>query len=200
MRRANCRSGGQDEVTGAHLLVGVFSERNSKATAFLATQGITRSRVVKVLLEGGRVPDLGRALEATLRRAAVYADAKHYMEPTLEHLLLALLDDPDASDALIKSGADIENLRSAIAAHLDAQSAERFWPAKSAGSLERVVRRAVAHIRALGRSEVTGANVLVEVLSEAGSWAVGCLAQHGIGRLQVVLAIVEHRDDLKEPS
>jgi ATP-dependent Clp protease ATP-binding subunit ClpA len=143
---------------------------------------------------------LGRALELTLRRAMDCASVRHHQEATVEHLLLALIDDPDAADTLLRCGVDLEDLHAAIAAHLGDQRIPASSQAQPATELQRVVQKAVTHVRELGRPQITGANILVELFSEPDSWAARCLAEQGVGRLQVITAIVEQRDDLKEPS
>jgi ATP-dependent Clp protease ATP-binding subunit ClpA len=147
---------------------------------------------------------LSRELEQTLRRALACANVRHHRYATLEHLLLALLDDPDASDTLLACGADIEHLHSVIADYLNEEltplRSDESVEASPDGGFQRVVQKSAIHVQELGRSRITGANVLVELFSEPDSWAVGCLAEQGIGRLEVVRVIVEQRDDLKEPS
>lgn len=146
---------------------------------------------------------LSRELEQTLRRALALANARRHRYATLEHLFLALLDDPDARDTLVACGADIEHFRSVISHYLNEELTSlpsgELVDAPPDAAFQRVIQKAAFHVEELGRAVITGANVLVELFSEPGSWVVGYLVEQGVGRLEVVRVLVEQRDDLREP-
>ncbi|MCH1918914.1 ATP-dependent Clp protease ATP-binding subunit ClpA [Shewanella sp. A3A] len=134
---------------------------------------------------------LNKDLEVTLNLAFQQArDARHeYM--TVEHLLLALIDNPAARDALLACGANIEKLRDDIASFItqttpvisDVTDERETQPTLG---FQRVLQRAVFHVQSSGRNEVTGANVLVAIFSEQESQAVYLLRRYDVTRLDVV--------------
>jgi ATP-dependent Clp protease ATP-binding subunit ClpA len=134
---------------------------------------------------------LNKDLEVTLNLAFQQArDSRHeYM--TVEHLLLALLDNPAAYEALIACGADINKLREEVHNFIQqttpiiADSADEKETQPTLG-FQRVLQRAVFHVQSSGRNEVTGANVLVAIFSEQESQAVYLLRRCEITRLDVV--------------
>ncbi|ABE55118.1 ATPase AAA-2 [Shewanella denitrificans OS217] len=134
---------------------------------------------------------LNKDLEVTLNLAFQRArDSRHeYM--TVEHLLLALIDNPSANEALTSCGADIERLREEVAnfikqtTPLIAEVSEERETQPTLG-FQRVLQRAVFHVQSSGRNEVTGANVLVAIFSEQESQAVYLLRRCDITRLDVV--------------
>ncbi|MGI2173297.1 ATP-dependent Clp protease ATP-binding subunit ClpA [Shewanella ulleungensis] len=134
---------------------------------------------------------LNKDLEVTLNLAFQQArDSRHeYM--TVEHLLLALIDNPAAYEALIACGADVNRLREEVANFIQqttpiiAESSEERETQPTLG-FQRVLQRAVFHVQSSGRNEVTGANVLVAIFSEQESQAVYLLRRSEITRLDVV--------------
>ncbi|MDP5065339.1 MAG: ATP-dependent Clp protease ATP-binding subunit ClpA [Haliea sp.] len=134
---------------------------------------------------------LSKDLELTLNEAFREARGKRHEFMTVEHLLLALLDNNDAIRVLKACGAEINALRGDLIEFVDATT-----PLISEGSEEqetqptlgfqRVLQRAVFHVQSSGRSEVTGANVLVAIFSEQESQAVYFLKTQSIARLDVV--------------
>ncbi|QSX32192.1 ATP-dependent Clp protease ATP-binding subunit ClpA [Shewanella avicenniae] len=134
---------------------------------------------------------LNKDLEVTLNLAFQQArDARHeYM--TVEHLLLALIDNPAARDALLACGANIEKLRDDISSFItqttpliaDPEDERETQPTLG---FQRVLQRAVFHVQSSGRNEVTGANVLVAIFSEQESQAVYLLRRYDVTRLDVV--------------
>jgi ATP-dependent Clp protease ATP-binding subunit ClpA len=134
---------------------------------------------------------LNKDLEVTLNLAFQQArDSRHeYM--TVEHLLLALIDNPAAYEALIACGADVNRLREEVANFIQqttpiiAESSEERETQPTLG-FQRVLQRAVFHVQSSGRNEVTGANVLVAIFSEQESQAVYLLRRSDITRLDVV--------------
>ncbi|MBO2675429.1 ATP-dependent Clp protease ATP-binding subunit ClpA [Shewanella algae] len=134
---------------------------------------------------------LNKDLEVTLNLAFQQArDARHeYM--TVEHLLLALTDNPAARDALLACGANIDRLKEEVANFItqttpiisDPDDERETQPTLG---FQRVLQRAVFHVQSSGRNEVTGANVLVAIFSEQESQAVYLLRRYDITRLDVV--------------
>ncbi|NKF51520.1 ATP-dependent Clp protease ATP-binding subunit ClpA [Shewanella sp. WXL01] len=134
---------------------------------------------------------LNKDLEVTLNLAFQQArDSRHeYM--TVEHLLLALIDNPAAYDALVACGADINKLRDEVATFIEQTTpliAEPIEDKETQPTLgfQRVLQRAVFHVQSSGRNEVNGANVLVAIFSEQESQAVYLLRRCDITRLDVV--------------
>jgi len=133
---------------------------------------------------------LGKELETTLNHAFQTARQKHHEFMTVEHLLLALLDNPHATKVLLSCGALIENLRRDLITFLDEntphiQQRDDRDTQPTIG-FQRVLQRAVFHIQSAGKKEVTGANVLVSIFGERESHAVYLLEKQGITRLDVV--------------
>ncbi len=134
---------------------------------------------------------LSKDLETTLNEAFRVAKSKRHEFMTVEHLLLALLDNDIAIDVLKKIGADVDKLRQDLEQYIDSTT-----PLIPAGDTERetqptlgfqrVLQRAVFHVQSSGRKEVTGANVLVAIFSEQESQAVYFLKQQNIARIDVV--------------
>ncbi|MGB0406131.1 MAG: ATP-dependent Clp protease ATP-binding subunit ClpA [Pseudomonadales bacterium] len=134
---------------------------------------------------------LSKDLETTLNNAFREARGKRHEFMTVEHLLLALLDNAAARSVLRAVGADIDRLRSELAEFIE--STTPVLP-EDAGEREtqptlgfqRVLQRAVFHVQSSGRKEVTGANVLVAIFSEQESQAVYFLKLQDIARIDIV--------------
>ncbi|NOG68982.1 ATP-dependent Clp protease ATP-binding subunit ClpA [Roseicella sp. DB1501] len=133
---------------------------------------------------------LSRNLEQTLHRALGLANERRHEYATLEHLLLALTDDADASTVLRACGVDTEKLKRDLTEFLDKDLAglvtERAGDPKPTAGFQRVVQRAAIHVQSSGRDEVTGANVLVALFSERESHAVYFLQLQDMTRLDAV--------------
>ncbi|MBV8702597.1 MAG: ATP-dependent Clp protease ATP-binding subunit ClpA, partial [Acetobacteraceae bacterium] len=133
---------------------------------------------------------LSRNLEQTLHRALSLASDRRHEYATLEHLLLGLADDTDASTVLRACGVDLDKLRADLAEFLDKDLAglatDRAGDPKPTAGFQRVVQRAAIHVQSSGRDEVTGANVLVALFSERESYAVYFLQQQDMSRLDAV--------------
>jgi len=135
---------------------------------------------------------LNKELEQTLNDAFVFAREHRHEFMTVEHLLLALLDNSAARDALKACGADIEAIKSELLSFvkdttpliLDDQLNER--ETQPTLGFQRVLQRAVFHVQSSGKDEVTGANVLVAIFSEQESQAVYILKKSDVTRLDVV--------------
>ena len=134
---------------------------------------------------------LSRDLEATLGQAFKEARTKGHEFMTVEHLLLALIDNESASKVLIACGADIAQLRFDLSEFIEATtpliaSEQMDRETQPTLGFQRVLQRAVFHVQSSGKQEVTGANVLVAIFSEQESQAVYFLKQQNIARLDIV--------------
>ncbi len=133
---------------------------------------------------------LSKELEFTLNLAFKDAREKRHEFLTVEHLLLALTDNPAASQVLKACGADLERLRGELQAFLDETTP--LLPVNDSREtqptlgFQRVLQRAILHVQSSGKREVTGANVLVAIFSEQESQAVYFLHKQNISRLDVV--------------
>jgi len=136
------------------------------------------------------MPSLSRSLEQALHRAIKLASDRHHEYATLEHLLLALIDDPDAQQVMKACNADIEGLKKSLQKYVDEELItlviEDGEDAKPTTGFQRVVNRAVLHVQNSGRDEVTGANVLVALFTERESHAVYFLQEQNMSRLDAV--------------
>ncbi|MFL3654753.1 MAG: ATP-dependent Clp protease ATP-binding subunit ClpA [Halioglobus sp.] len=154
---------------------------------------------------------LSKDLEHTLNDAFRGARAKRHEFMTVEHLLLALLDNNDALQVLKACGADIGNLRGDLVEFVDATTPlipqdEEERDTQPTLGFQRVLQRAVFHVQSSGKSEVTGANVLVAIFSEQESQAVFFLKAESVARLDVVnymthgISRVSNDGDSSEPG
>jgi len=133
---------------------------------------------------------LSRNLEQTLHRALnIAADYRHEFA-TLEHLLLSLVDDPDAVSVLRACEVDLDRARLEISDfllnELDLPKLDGLEDPKPTSGFQRVIQRSIIHVQSSGREEVTGANVLVALFSERESHAVYFLADQDMTRLDAV--------------
>ncbi|MGB1141074.1 MAG: ATP-dependent Clp protease ATP-binding subunit ClpA, partial [Halioglobus sp.] len=153
---------------------------------------------------------LSKDLEQTLNDAFRGAREKRHEFMTVEHLLLALLDNNDAIRVLKACGADIGNLRGDLVEFVDATTPlipedEEERDTQPTLGFQRVLQRAVFHVQSSGKSEVTGANVLVAIFSEQESQAVFFLKTQSVARLDVVnymthgISKVSNEGDAAEP-
>jgi ATP-dependent Clp protease ATP-binding subunit ClpA len=133
---------------------------------------------------------LSKNLEATLHRALAVAKINKHEFATLEHLLFALSDDPDAMAVMRGCGVDLALLKRSVADFiendLNSLVVDGLEEAKPTAGFQRVVHRAAIHVQSSGKHEVTGANVLVALFSEKDSHAVYFLQEQDINRLDVV--------------
>ncbi len=135
---------------------------------------------------------LSRNLEDTLHRAIGTARDHRHEYATLEHLLIALMDDRDALAVLTACAVDVEKLRANLVKYVESEfgsiiatESDENDPKPTAG-FQRVLQRAAIHVQSSGREEVTGANVLVALFSERESHAVFYLHQQDMTRLDAV--------------
>src|SRR6056297_3188324 len=134
---------------------------------------------------------LSKDLEQTLNDAFRAARARRHEFMTVEHLLLALLDNNDAIRVLKACGAEISNLRGDLVEFIDSTTPlipedDEERETQPTLGFQRVLQRAVFHVQSSGKSEVTGANVLVALFSEQESQAVYFLKTQSVTRLDVV--------------
>jgi len=153
------------------------------------------------------VPAFSQSLEASLHRALEYANERHHEYATLEHLLLALLDDRDAAAVMKACLVDFDALRKRITEYLDNELSSLYvkgsTEAQPTTGFQRVVHRAVVHVQSSGREEVTGANVLVAIFAERESHAAFFLQEQEMTRFEAVQYIshgIAKRPGMSEPK
>ena len=129
-------------------------------------------------------------LEETIHRALTYASDRKHELATLEHLLLALIEDRDAGAVMSACDIDLEALKADVTAYLDDDLAslvvDEFEEARPTAGFHRVIQRAVIHVQSSGREEVTGANALVALFAERESHAVYFLQERDMTRYDAV--------------
>jgi ATP-dependent Clp protease ATP-binding subunit ClpA len=134
-----------------------------------------------------------RALEQTLHRALAHANQRDHEFATLEHLLLALTEDADASALMLACEVDLAALRVQLASYIDEELKSLEIPhgqdAKPTAGFQRVIQRAVIHIQSSGGGQVTGANVLVAIFAERESHAAFFLQEQNMAHDDAVNAI-----------
>jgi ATP-dependent Clp protease adapter protein ClpS len=152
-----------------------------------------------------------RSLEQWHHRALALANEGRDKYASLEHLLLALIDDPDAATVMRACNVDRDKLRRDLIAYIEAER-EKFATdeegSKPTAGFQRVIQRAVIHVQSSGREEVTGVHVLVAIVAERESQAAALMQEqgmtrydmtryisHGIAKSDVVPSGRESRDD-----
>ncbi|HEY9201163.1 MAG TPA: Clp protease N-terminal domain-containing protein, partial [Gammaproteobacteria bacterium] len=133
---------------------------------------------------------LSKELEASLNVAFNEARNKRHEYITVEHLLLALLDNSSASSVLKACGADLSRLKIELSQYLDENTPifheDQLGEVQPTLGFQRVLQRAVFHVQSSGKKEVTGANVLVAIYGEQESQAIYLLHQQDVNRLDIV--------------
>ncbi len=133
---------------------------------------------------------IAQELEVSLHMAFVEARQKRHEFITVEHLLLALLDNPSAAEVLRACAADIEGLRKELLTfineHTPTVAGSDEIDTQPTLGFQRVIQRAILHVQSSGKKEVTGANVLVAIFGEKDSHAVFFLQRQNVTRLDVV--------------
>src|SRR5215475_901190 len=136
------------------------------------------------------MPTFSRNLEQSLHRALALANERHHEYATLEHLLLALLDDQDAAAVMRACNVDLDKLRRSLTAYLESELenlvSDGNEDSKPTAGFQRVIQRAVIHVQSSGREEVTGANVLVAIFAERESHAAYFLQEQDMTRYDAV--------------
>src|SRR5688572_23136738 len=125
-----------------------------------------------------------------LHKALAYANERDQEFATLEHLLMALHDDKDASAVMRACNVDLEKLKADLNEYIDTELANLVSSdgddAKPTAGFQRVIQRAVIHVQSSGREEVTGANVLVAIFAERESHAAYFLQEQDMTRYDAV--------------
>src|SRR3974377_2099566 len=136
------------------------------------------------------MPTFSRSLEQSLHRALALANERHHEYATLEHLLLALIEDQDAAAVMRACNVDLEKLRRRLIAYLETEFENLVTDgaddAKPTAGFQRVIQRAVIHVQSSGREEVTGANVLIAIFAERESHAAYFLQEQDMTRYDAV--------------
>ncbi len=150
---------------------------------------------------------IAQELEVSLHMAFMEARQKKHEFITVEHLLLAMLDNPSAQEVLKACQTDVDQLRKLLSDfildHTPVVTADDVDTQPTLG-FQRVIQRAILHVQSSGKKEVTGANVLVAIFGEKDSHAVYFLHQKGVTRLDVVnfiahgIAKSNEEDDQKD--
>ncbi|MGY6644849.1 MAG: ATP-dependent Clp protease ATP-binding subunit ClpA [Salinarimonas sp.] len=136
------------------------------------------------------MPSFSRSLEQALHRALALAGERRHEYATLEHLLLALIDDQDAAAVMRACNVDMTTLKTNLVEYVDNELANLATgagqDAKPTAGFQRVIQRAVIHVQSSGREEVTGANVLVSLFAERESHAAYFLQEQDMTRYDAV--------------
>lgn len=136
------------------------------------------------------MPTFSPSLEKALHQALTYANERHHEYATLEHLLLALIDDADAAAVMGACNVNLDTLRKTVTEFVDNDLANLITgydeDSKPTSSFQRVIQRAVIHVQSSGREEVTGANVLVAIFAERESNAAFFLQEQEMTRYDAV--------------
>src|ERR1700723_2767537 len=153
------------------------------------------------------MPTFSRSLEQSLHRALALANERHHEYATLEHLLLALIDDQDAAAVMRACNVDLDKLRRSLTAYLESELenlvSDGNEDSKPTAGFQRVIQRAVIHVQSSGREEVTGANVLVAIFAERESHAAYFLQAQDMTRYDAVNYIshgIAKRPGASDPS
>ncbi len=136
------------------------------------------------------MPTFSPSLEKALHQALTFANERHHEYATLEHLLLALIDDPDAAAVMGACNVNLETLRKTVTDYVDNELSNLVTgydeDSKPTAGFQRVIQRAVIHVQSSGREEVTGANVLVAIFAERESHAAYFLQEQEMTRYDAV--------------
>ncbi len=137
------------------------------------------------------MPSFSNTLEQAIHAALALANARQHEFATLEHLLLALVDEPDASRVMKACNVDTEELRTTLVEFIDEDLANLVTDIEGSeavptAAFQRVIQRAAIHVQSSGRTEVTGANVLVAIFAERESNAAYFLQEQDMTRYDAV--------------
>jgi ATP-dependent Clp protease ATP-binding subunit ClpA len=152
------------------------------------------------------MPAFSQGLERALHQALTFANERHHEYATLEHLLLALIDDQDASAVMRACNVDLEELRRTLINYIDGELDNLVTgydeDSKPTAGFQRVIQRAVIHVQSSGREEVSGANVLVAIFAERESHAAYFRQEQDMTRYDAVNYIshgIAKRPGISEP-
>jgi len=137
------------------------------------------------------VPSFSNTLEQAIHSALALANSRSHEFATLEHLLLALIDEPDASRVMKACSVDTEELRTTLVDFIDDDLSNLVTEVEGSeavptAAFQRVIQRAAIHVQSSGRTEVTGANVLVAIFAERESNAAYFLQEQDMTRYDAV--------------
>ncbi|BCH24906.1 ATP-dependent Clp protease ATP-binding subunit ClpA [Mesorhizobium sp. L-8-10] len=136
------------------------------------------------------MPAFSQGLEKALHQALTLANERHHEYATLEHLLLALIDDNDASAVMRACNVDLDELKQTVLTYIDTELDNLVTgydeDSKPTAGFQRVIQRAVIHVQSSGREEVSGANVLVAIFAERESHAAYFLQEQQMTRYDAV--------------
>jgi ATP-dependent Clp protease ATP-binding subunit ClpA len=137
------------------------------------------------------VPSFSTTLEHAIHSALAHANARRHELATLEHLLLALIEEPDAAKVMQACNVDLDVLRQTLDAFIDddlstLETDVEGNEAVPTAAFQRVIQRAAIHVQSSGRNEVTGANVLVAIFAERESNAAYFLQEQDMTRYDAV--------------
>src|SRR5437588_7407366 len=153
------------------------------------------------------MPTFSRSLEQSLHRALALANERHHEYATLEHLLLALIEDQDAAAVMRACNVDLDKLKRSLTAYIESELenliTEGSEDSKPTAGFQRVIQRAVIHVQSSGREGVTGANVLVAIFAERESHAAYFLQEQDMTRYDAVNYIshgIAKRPGMSDPG
>ncbi|MCA0042753.1 ATP-dependent Clp protease ATP-binding subunit ClpA [Celeribacter litoreus] len=137
------------------------------------------------------MPSFSNTLEQAIHAALAQANARRHELATLEHLLLALIDEPDAARVMQACNVDLEELRKTLLDYIEDDLSTLVTDVEGSeavptASFQRVIQRAAIHVQSSGRTEVTGANVLVAIFAERESNAAYFLQEQDMTRYDAV--------------
>ena len=136
------------------------------------------------------MPTFSNSLEQSLHRALTFANERRHEYATLEHLLLALIEDDDAAAVMRACNVDLDQLKRIVTDYVDKDLnnlvSDSGEDSKPTTGFQRVIQRAVIHVQSSGRDEVTGANVLVAIFAERESHAAYFLQEQEMTRFDAV--------------
>ncbi|ODT07908.1 MAG: ATP-dependent Clp protease ATP-binding subunit ClpA [Mesorhizobium sp. SCN 65-20] len=136
------------------------------------------------------MPAFSQGLEKALHQALTLANERHHEYATLEHLLLALIDDNEAAAVMRACNVDLDELRQTVLTYIDTELDNLVTgydeDSKPTAGFQRVIQRAVIHVQSSGREEVSGANVLVAIFAERESHAAYFLQEQQMTRYDAV--------------
>jgi hypothetical protein len=156
---------------------------NSLIAAIRATTTVS-NRKTSFATDPDSTPRYSADLEATLHRALGHANQRNHEYATLEHLVLALIDDAGASAVMKACQADLVELKTNLTAYIDDDlkglKVDSGVESRPTAAFLRVTQRAAINARKVGRQVVTGADILVAIFPERESYAVHSLQQQGV--------------------
>src|SRR6478672_8539850 len=136
------------------------------------------------------MPAFSQGLEKALHQALTLANERHHEYATLEHLLLALIDDTEAAAVMRACNVDLDDLKHTVLTYIDTELDNLVTgydeDSKPTAGFQRVIQRAVIHVQSSGREEVSGANVLVAIFAERESHAAYFLQEQQMTRYDAV--------------